>query len=410
MFRNIRAVHTILFGVLVILWFGLYLFADRLGDMSSGLIICSNDCTDFNNLSDHLLREGRFAPIGGDYHTTPFYWLYISLVAAIKAVFGNSWHVAYAAIMVVLLYGFVAMASRGWVTPTVTSRAMLVSTFAAVATNLWLLTYGRTLLTDYGFALAAILLFLGAARARAREAHGAIVLTLALAIALCFFRPNGIFVLCLVSAVAVTAWRPLRNKMWLALAVPPLIGLAAWVFSAGMTVYAVQHLEAVQNGTATMAGSFGQFLEFNYTGDDDLTHANRLGALLTNAPYKSWYMNDGNFLGIFASFLLRLPKVVEILMPNFSGANNIIRLVYYSALYIGVLGFVISVLLGRDPDRYERALFAALVFSYLLIFVAMSHVTLRFRLVFDVGFAVMAAHFYAAFLGRRLSQIKMGRA
>jgi hypothetical protein len=382
-------------------WFALYAWSDRVIDLKPGLIICSSDCTDFHNLSDYLLREGRFSPYTGDFHTVPFYWLYIALVAGFKAAFGPAWMPAYAGLMAAALYGAVLLTARYRFGMATDIRVHVAALLALTVGNLTLLTYGRTLLTDFSFALLAGIFFLMAARAWAWMRPRLLAGTLVFALVTCFFRPSGVFLLCIgIGLAIIMAWPAWRRSAVLSALGVVAVGFSVWVFSASMSIYAARNLEAVEAGTAPLAGTMGQFLEFNYTGDDGLNHANRKGALLTNTPYKSWKMNDGGFTGMLGAFVARIPKTFEIRFPNYSRANNIYRIAFYGALFAGAVGFLIRIPRLGDEYRREAVMFAALIAAYLLIFVAMSHVTLRFRLVFDVSLAIAAANFYAGIAAR----------
>ena len=239
-----------------------YYHSERLIDLQPGLIICRSDCNDFHNLSDYLLQQGRFAPTGGDYHTSPFYWIYIAYVGAIKALFGTYWHLSYVILSTLYLYGFIAWSATALRRRETVGPALNFIIFALVVTNLQLLIYARTLLTDFLFALVAAVFFAllacGLANGRNRLVAAAIMIALASAL----LRPSGTFLVCLAIAVIVVRLMPIGRSVWAVAAAPVVAGLAVWIFSAAVTSYAVDNLDNLDRFSPTVRSNLEQFIEF----------------------------------------------------------------------------------------------------------------------------------------------------
>lgn len=369
--------------------FGMFAFADRIIDLQSGFIICASDCGDFNNLSSFVLKNGLTYSFSGDYHTSYFYKGFILYLAGLKALFGDLWTIAFTA-MNVLFSMLLALYAAQKFSPKNHSLWVFICFGLFVSFHLPLITYYRTLLADGPFALIGVGILIAAALSVEKRRWSGFAIVLVLASLATFVRPNGLFLFAIVAALAISQLMPPRWMMGVLTGLPILGGILAIFLSAMITVQAVDKLDKPDSHVEFVGRSMGQFLEFNYFGEDDLQNENRLGALLTNYPYKSWTMNDGTFKSIVASIFKRAPKVFEISMPPYSAVNNLTRYLWYVPIYCFALGFCIQAF------RRKRIADIALIFSlvsYLLIFIAFSHVTLRFRLFFDIALALIAARY-----------------
>lgn len=387
---------SVALALLVASTFGLYLFSDRIIDQQSGLIICANDCRDYDNLSNYLIERKQFAP-GGDFHAMPFYWGYVGFIAALKLSFPGAWPVAYTALSMLVLFAVLAMAARR-MAPAGKAPLMLVVLAALAGSHLPLLTYARTLLNDFIFAVVALAVFVSLAAAVEERRWGPLLLAVAVSAAALFIRPNGLFLLLLSLVILVAQTFPVRLRCFATFAGPPAVGVAALVTSAAITAYAVSLADRQVELPTFVAQSLGQFLEFNYFGEDDLTPETRLGLLLTNFPYKSWLMNDGSFWGILTTMFGRVPKLFEISFPEYSRANNLYRLAWYGVVY-GLAG--LYCLRAWHTRNLRDIVLVVVAASYMLILIATSHVEPRFRLVFDLVFVTMAAHWLTTVVGAR---------
>jgi hypothetical protein len=377
--------------------FGMFAYADRIIDLQSGFIICAADCGDFDNLSSFVLKNGLTYSFSGDYHTSYFYKGFILYLAGLKAVFGGSWTIAFTA-MNVLFSTLLALYAAQNFSPKNSGLWVFVCFGLFVSFHLPLITHYRTLLADGPFALIGVGVLVAAALSVEKRSWYGFAFVLVLAALATFVRPNGLFLMAIVFALAISQLMPPRWRMSVLTGLPILGGILAIFLSAVITVHAVDNLDKPDSEAEFVGRSMGQFLEFNYFGEDNLQKENRLGALLTNFPYKSWTMNDGTFKGIVSSIIKRIPKVFEISLPPYSAVNNLTRYIWYVPIYCFAIGFCIQAF--RRKRTADIALIFALI-SYLLIFIAFSHVTLRFRLFFDIALALIAARYVGEFIADR---------
>lgn len=372
-------VHMVLLAVLVGIVFLLYFSSASVMNLQNGFIICNNDCSDFNWYSQYILEHKRFYPRDADFHSSHFYRGYTLFVAVIKGLFGEWWGIAYTALGSGLLFAFVVWVARILAPPRAYWPCLAVAYVFAVA-NLNLLTYARTLLSDFPVALGAGFFFVTIAVGLARKSWNMIGAALALALGLGFVRPNGLFLLALGLAAAIPFAVPQFRRWHLHVAGPMVAGAAIFVLAAIATAAAVQGFDRVGDLPGFLQQSAQQLLKFNYLGEEDLTPSTRLGAIIVNFPYKEVSLNDGGALGIALGFTERIAKVFEIGRDGFSTRNNTYRYLYYGGLYVGSAIFLLAALRNRG----ERLHLLVLAAGYLLVFVSLSHVTTRFRLVFDI--------------------------
>jgi hypothetical protein len=384
-------------GICVVL--ALFYFSNQIGNIEPGFIICSNDCTDLNNLSDILVETGWFAEIGGDFHSTPFYWLFVLLIAFLKQVFQDSWQVAYVATMALTLFVTVKFYSRLWSDDKGVEYVTLVLLCGFLLGNISLLIYSKTLLTDFLFSLGGVCFLALAAKQVHLDTRRMLWIVLLFGIALSFLRPNGLLMLLLFGGTVVSGIIfAKRYGRCVLLAAPIVLGFTAWILSAAITTYGVSQLGTEKLEHSDLPALVTPFIKFNYTGDETVGVEDRRGALIVNTPYKLWSLNDGQFHEYLLAFSHRVVKTFEVWIDTFSIKNNVMRSVLYGLIYIGSLSFILSAYRSNDSIRFERLMFASFVIGYLLVFAATSHVTTRFRLFFDVAAALMAAHFYASSL------------
>jgi hypothetical protein len=395
-----------LIGYSVVLLLFLY-FSDRVVNLRSGLIICASDCTNFDDLSTIIAHGSLFPPFASDWHYGPMFRAFVMYVAGLKIVFRDAWPVFF-----VLLNGGLAIALIAWIANR-GARHGSVNVFFVLAVGLFIVSPGflmlsKFLLSDFLFAIlfaATAILF-----ADGLDDHNFRTIGLAFIFAAIgmFVRPNGIFVLllmlCFLTTAIVFRSQPTSTRARLLIASGPFAGICAVLIAISLTYYL--HSDATFG--SRLPASLREFAEValrhNAVGSDDVSWETRLGANLWTFPWHSYSMNDGSWMGILGSIVERAMVLFQIVLPPYSTMNNIYRVAYYSPLYILFLIFVIQS--ARSPERRRDRILLSFFAGYVLIFLAISPVEIRYRLPIEflmiVGSALAGSRIVQAWRARSL--------
>lgn len=383
--RKLSIEHGVMFGVLILYLCLLVLsfYKGEILHVQPGFVICKNDCAQYDRLSDYILEKGKLYPAyyDGTYHSSYFCMGFTILVAIIKGLFRNNWQIAYTLLNGILLCILVLSSSR------IFSRRchyslIFFASMVFIISNRYLNIYSRTLLPDHLFAvgtgLTFILLVSGTATGKRKHIVGAILIALIMS----FIRPNGLFLLTFSTVFFLLQYLPKRLHRVINPVAPLIVSLAIFFFSTGLTAYLVKNLDELHFFPQFSQKVFSQLLENNYLGDN-MVHNNHIGTWIVNFPYGYWIHNDGSWTAIVGSVLKRIPKVFEIQIPVYDDLHNYIRYVDYGTLYLLFLVYLVySIrLMVREP-RY--LLMASLIAGYLISFISVSHIELRYILTFDV--------------------------
>ena len=223
--------HVILFTLFLALIFFLYTKSSEYIDVISGLIICKSDCTDFHNYSNYIVKNSAFYPADPDFHSSIFYRGYILLIAIIKMVFGSIWKFAYTIFSVATIYMFL-MISAGSIGTVKTYWYTFLTGYLFTLTNLNLLIYSRTLLSDFLFAVGAGFFFTTLAFALHQQSKSKVAIAFFIAVFMCLIRPSGVFLIIIALAPIIIWLFPPFKRMKLDLISPVIAGLATMTFVA----------------------------------------------------------------------------------------------------------------------------------------------------------------------------------
>lgn len=366
-------------------------FSDRLINLQGGLIICQSDCTDFHRLSTRIASGEIFASFKGDWHYGPMFRGYVMYVAGLKALFGDVWTQAY-----IVLNGLLATLSMAVVAKQGASarqHVLFVGAMLLLAVNPGFLMLSKFLLSDYLFALVfgASVVFLS--HGLAFGSRRVFLAAAALALTGLFIRPNGLFLVVLTTGFGLAAVLATLIPQWrlrLIAATGPLVGSAALIFMitlAAIAASSAAFLDQLPNALR----EYGEVVvRHNVVGSGSLQFENRLGANLWTFPWRSYSLNDGSWLGILSSVVERASVLFQILLPPYSRANNLYRLAYYLPLYTLFVLFVAGTL--RAPrERPADLILLSFFVGYLLIFLSISPVEIRYRLPIEFLMIVGAA-------------------
>jgi hypothetical protein len=382
--RKLSVKHSILLAILI-LYLSVLMMSFYKGKMlhiQPGFDICKNDCTQYDNLSNYILKNKKLYPAYyTTYHSSYFFMGYALLVAAIKGLFGNHWKIAYTLLNGLSIYILALFSSRVFLRKKNYFIVFLVSMFF-ILSNRYLNIYSRTLLPDYIFAIGAgltfILLVSGIAKGKREHTIGALLI----ATILLFIKPNGVFLVAFSLVLFLSQFLPKRLPRVIILAAPCIVGLVIFVLSSSLTAYMVKNFDKLNSYPKLPQKIFSQVLEINYLGDN-LIHHDHIGTGIVGFPYKYWIHNDGSLTAIMGSVLRRVPRVFEIPIPVYDDVHNYVRYVYYGTLYFFFLAYLVHSIRvsAREP---EYLMMASLILGYLISFVSISHIELRYLLIFDV--------------------------
>lgn len=378
--------HGVIFGVFI-LYLGLLVLSFYKGEIlhiHPGFTICKNDCVQYDRLSDYILEKGKLYPAyyDGTYHSSYFCMGYTLLVAVIKGLFRNDWQIAYSLLNGILIVILALFSSR------IFSRRyhyllIFLASMAFIISNRYLNIYSRTLLPDHLFAVGTGLTFILLVSGTAKGKRVHIVGALFIAAIMSFIRPNGVFLLTFSTVFFLLQFLPKHWQRVISPVAPLIVGLIIFLFSTGLTAYLVKNSDKLHSFPTLSQKVLSRLLENNYLGDN-IFHNNHIGTWVVNFPYGYWIHNDGSLTAIMGSILKRIPKVFEIPIPVYSDAHNYLRYAYYGALYLFFLAFLVYSIrvMVREP---EYLLMAFLIFGYLISFISISHIELRYILTFDVS-------------------------
>jgi len=383
--RSLAIKHGAMFGIFI-LYLCLLVFSFYKGEIihvQPGFIICKNDCAQYDRLSDYILEKGKLYPAyyDGTYHSSCFYMGFTTLVAVVKGLFRSHWKIAFTLLNGILL-GSLALLSSRIFSPRCHYPLIFFASMIFIASNRYLSIYSRTLLPDHLFAVGAgftfILLVSGTAKGKRNYIVGAILIALIMS----FIRPNGLFLLIFSIVFFLLLSLPKRWQRVIIPVAPLLVGVAIFLFSTSLTAYLVKNFDNLHSFPKFSQKIFSQLLENNYLGDN-IFHNNHIGTWIVNFPYGYWIHNDGSLTAIMGSVLKRTPKAFEIQIPVYNDLHNTIRYVDYGTLYLLFLVYLVYSIfvMAREP-RY--LLMASLITGYLIAFISISHIELRYILTFDV--------------------------
>lgn len=377
-----------------------FAFSGSIINLQSGFIICQSDCTDFHHLSDRIASGEVFAPFGGDWHYGPMFRGFVMYVAALKIIFGKLWPYAFVA-----LNGAFAVIAMVWLAkcyeptrPTLT----FVLAIGLVASNPGFFMLSKFLLSDYVFALLFGVAAASFACGMARQQNSALAVAACTAIAAFFVRPNGLFLVALMIGFCLVAYlvRGTRRKRFVALAAAgPVLGIAALLSLVTLTAV-VASSPALLDKMPHLLREYGEVvLRHNVLGSDGVTFVNRLGANLWTFPWHAYSLNDGSWAGIFSSILERARALFQIALPTYGSAHNLYRAAYYGSLYAFFLLYVAQTLRARR-QRPEDLLLLSFYCGYVLIFLSISPIEIRYRLPIEFLMIFGAARAMTAVVAR----------
>lgn len=369
---------------------------------SGSVFICRSDCTDLHNFSTYFAEHLSIKPNEGDTHNGIFFRGFVVLVGLNKLLFGSAWEVmwtvesALAAFAVGLLFVRLWFAER-WRVPA------LLAVFSLSVTNKELMFHGKTLLTDYLFAYVAALVFVLLAHSRGRNRR-LLLFAVIIAVLSVTLRPHGVFLSGFALGFLILAYFPERFAVPLRLAFPIAGGLLIVSVAAALTAYIVPHYHDAEPGPSVerLRTSLDLLVRYNYDYDEQWMMGrleDRSGAGIV--PRENVYaMNDATFFGVAGVILRRLPWLFELSISGLADRENLHRYFYYGFAYLAGLAYCVYAFVRRKQD--DRNLWLVLFYAgYALTFVAVSIITTRYKLVFDV-FYIFAATVLIVDAGKRM--------
>lgn len=381
---------------------GYYNASESVSKVDNGFVICRSDCTDYNNFSDYLIQNGRFIPQSQDLHSGVFFRGFIFWVATMKFVFGPFWKPAFVAFNVLFTWLLVLLGTR-LLAPREAWRFFVPISVLLMVGHKGFLEQQKTLLTDYLFAILNAGAFLLIASGVANSDRKKLAWAAGLSFLFLFVRSNGAFALATaLGFLAMSYVRPLfRDARWKA-TVPLIAGLCAVVIATLLTLRGAERLHQGAPLSSLDAGT-QIFVRTNYIGEelgvDGVTLESRLGTGVVNDPYFSWIYNDGSFLGVMGGIFQKIPYFFEVTFPNYSAKANLYRVFYYGFLY--GLTLLFAAWSFREWRKDPTGLYLiAMTMGYSMFTCAITFVTVRYRLVFDVLFILMGAQVLSRLLIR----------
>lgn len=397
--RRLSVHHIILLGILIFYlgFLMLSFYKGKIVHVQPGFNISKNDGRHYDGLSDYILEKKSLYPFYSQgKHSSFFFAGFTVLVAVLKGLFKDSWPIAYT-----LLNGFLIFVLAVFASKALSRKCSYLPVFLVfmifVICNRYLNIYSRTLLADYIYCIGAAFTFVLLAAGVGKNKRAYLIYALIVASVMIFIRPNGVFLGILSLSILLTRLFSERLQLRLALVIPLLMALGIFLFSSGFTSYWAANFNKSSSFSFSSQNMIKEYMKLNYFGDD-LLHHRYIGTLIVNFPYTYWSPNDGSWTGIMMSMVKRLPRIFEIPMPVYSNFHNIIRYVYYIALYFLFLIYSFYAVRMRSQEP-EHLVMVSLIISYIVLFISVSQVETRFLLVFDVAFALCAA----SFLGRTVN-------
>lgn len=394
-------IHTAAACTLLAAALFLYYNSSRFLDVMDGFIICKGDCSNFDRYSDYIVAENDLPPADANFHSSVFYRGYILAVALIKSVFGDGWELAYTGLSLTSLFALIIYAARS-LAPRAPYWPKFAVGFLLVLTNLNFFTFARTLLSDLPFSVGAGFFFVTLVSGLERGSPLRIATAMLVSLGLCFVRTSGVFLVILAMAAVAPYYVPPLRRRSLDVVAPVIAGLMVFVAVAVVSQILVSTWDQLNGMSPFFRGIALEILEVNYFGEDNLSPPERWGAIIVES--REWSMNDGTALQIAGAFGERAAKIFEVAIDGYSFRNNAYRVLFYGCLYAALVVFVAA----AWRERGERLRYLLLCAGYVLIFVTVSHVPVRYRLTFDILWTVAAmssAAWLSSFMGSRRSSM-----
>lgn len=374
----------IIVSVLVHL-FVLFLFynsSSNFIDLSNGLVICKSDCSDFDRLSNTIVASGAFEAESEDPHSSVSYRGFISLIAFLKYTFGENWQSSF-----IFAHILLSILATLVISKLLAPRTQFALFFASMllfnSAHLRFITYSKFLLSDFSFGILAILSFTLVATGLRDKKSVQLLLSVSLALILMFWRPTGIFVLCLILTVLSAR---LVSKSWRRLTILlPLLGSSiCFIFVAYLAHWLGEGNLDTDGFKAGIMMNLDLIKTLNYFGHD----ANpELGSQVINFPYKHTIAHDGSFLSILGANLHRFSYGFEIWIDQYSLRHNLYRICFYIPVYASVLLFLAMRIVQRQWD--DSLLVIVLAFSYIVLLFSVVGFEERYFSPLDMSFAIV---------------------
>jgi len=358
---------------------------------NSVLVICENDCSDYDKYSDYIVKYKMMYPSDNDGHSALWYKGYTLFLALLKLIFGKYWGSAYIVANIILIALLILLVTFIHI-KNIKYKGLPLALTVFLLFNITVLEYSRILLTDLPFSVISgfivVLLSVGIGRSKLLF----ILVALSISLAASFIRPTGIYYLFISILYIFVFFLPKNISKSLSIIIPIVVSICVMFISIIVTNYYVNNYDVYIELPHYYKSFVEQLLKFNYLGDDMFTPENRLGAIIVNFPYKYFYLNDGSLIEIAMTFIKRIPRIFE-LYPHFlypSIEISVILVIYYGVLYSSFLSNMFHAIKFRKSDP-EHLIMIFLIIGYLLFFISISHVTTRFRLFFDIMISISAS-------------------
>ena len=384
-------ISLILLGSMAILF---YNHSESISKISNGLVICRSDCQNYQDFSDYFVKYRQFPPVSRDLHSGIFFRGYVFYVSITKIVFGSYWPQAYVAIQVLAMCLLLWVSSAFLVPPHLRGMYVLSASLLTIS-NRVLIEYQKTLLTDYIFAVGAALILVMLAKGVAQNNRKLLWLSFSLSFMFVFVRSNGFYWLSLTSAALIISYSKLLTQIYIRRFFPLLGIMSALTGTILVTLITAWGVERIKSGDDY--NDFDQasavFVWVNYLGEEHRSNGivleNRLGTGVVNDPYNNWIANSGTIPNMFLSIFKKIPYFWEVQFPSFSRAANLYRVAYYVPVYALFLVFLtwgLMHLFGLAPDDMfgMNSQMAVMMAGYSIFTCALTFITLRYRVVFDV--------------------------
>ena len=355
---------------------------------NSVLVICDNDCSDYDKYSDYIVKNKMMYPRDNDGHSALWYKGYTLFLALLKLIFGRYWGSAYIVANIFLIALLILIITFVHI-KNIKYKGLPLALTVFLLLNITVLEYSRILLTDLPFSVISgfIVVLLSAGIGRSRLLF--ILVALSISLVATFIRPTGIYYLFISILFTLVFFLPKDIRKSLSFIIPIAVGICVMLISIIVTNYYVNNYNIYIELPHYYKSIVEQLFKFNYLGDDMFTPENRLGAIIVNFPFKYFYLNDGSLIGIAMTFIKRIPRIFE-LYPHFlypSIEISVILVIFYGVLYSSFLSNIFHAIKIRKRDP-EHLILIFLIIGYLLFFVSISHVTTRFRLFFDIMISI----------------------
>ena len=377
------------------------------GEFRTGLIISKNDGRQFDRMSDNFLNEGKFVkPYSQEgYHSSLFYRGFVLLVAFLKKSFGSNWQEMY-----IFISGFficsTAFISSKFLSPKRRVLAVFLVSILLIVSNLDIMINSWTLLPDLMLAMCVSSSFVLVAIGVTKENKQCFISALIISFFSMFIRPNGIFLVSIISGLCFFWLLPRKRRQLIAVFIPLIIGVSVFIIVTLITSLIASHPSLTYSIPPPFNKILDQMLEINYFGDN-IAHETYIGTMMVNFPYKFWIETDGSWGQLMFACFQRIPRLFEYSNPAAPNVLNLYNIIYYTALSSTFMLYVVTSIRLWSKDSSHIILLSCFI-GYLLIFCSLSIIETRFLLVIKMNMIIGSAIAIESLISTVLSSRKDG--